>query len=331
MHLINVTDQFSHPDGDDHNAIAAVIHADTHAFQNEDFEAWAACWVHDERARDVCISETAGLSVLTGWTEISAHMKRVFAEDLSCKVLDFDQQNLDISITGNTAWAVFDGWSRFGTGETGKTFETRIFERHGNSWKIIYSSFLLRQDDGPDGLYVGVDAEGQIVHLTEASRSALKDHSYLTISAGRLRAHHPDWDKALQQSIRRTATHHGFFDTHKFASEVGGLPQFPVILGQNFEGGVAVVQFLIRDCMTYVRLDTENLVERRLGHAQTVFDISDAQIKVAQRIALGLSLRESALELGVTVNTARTHLYRLYEKTGVGTQAALVRLLLSVG
>jgi len=83
--------------------------------------------------------------------------------------------------------------------------------------------------------------------------------------------------------------------------------------------------------MTYVRLDAENLVERRLGHAQTVFDISDAQIKVAQRIALGLSLRESAHELGVTVNTARTHLYRLYEKTGVGTQAALVRLLLSVG
>ena len=78
----------------DQEAIAALIHADTDAFLREDFEAWAGCWVHDERARDVCISDTAGLSILNGWAEISAHMKRVFDRDLSCGLVDFGQSNL---------------------------------------------------------------------------------------------------------------------------------------------------------------------------------------------------------------------------------------------
>jgi DNA-binding CsgD family transcriptional regulator len=33
---------------------------------------------------------------------------------------------------------------------------------------------------------------------------------------------------------------------------------------------------------------------------------------------------------GVTLNTARTHLRRLFDKTGVRTQAALVRALLAI-
>ena len=94
MQVLEATNQCHVTDCDDAAAVAAVIRADTLAFQNEDFEAWARCWTHDERARDVCISETAGLSVLKGWTAIAAHMKRVFAEDLSCKLIDFRQTNI---------------------------------------------------------------------------------------------------------------------------------------------------------------------------------------------------------------------------------------------
>jgi DNA-binding CsgD family transcriptional regulator len=36
---------------------------------------------------------------------------------------------------------------------------------------------------------------------------------------------------------------------------------------------------------------------------------------------------ESALEMGVTIHTVRTYLKRLYLKTGVRTQASLVRKL----
>ncbi len=313
------------------DAIAAVIRADTLAFQKQDFDAWADCWVHDERARDVCVSETAGISILSGWTETASHMKRVFDENLTSKLVDFGQSNLKANIVGNTAWVTFDGWAKHANGGTSTTFETRILERQNHRWKFVYSSFVLRQYGGPDGLILGVDATGRVISSTEAGMKALKRHPYLTISAGRLRAHRRDWDKALQLSIGRAAQHHGFFDTHKFSNDMGGPAQYPTILGKRDEGGVAVVHFSIKDCVTYVRLDDGGLVERRLGHAQKVFDISDAQINVARCVASGKNLRDAADELGVTVNTARTHLSRLYEKTGVRTQAALVRLLLSVG
>ena len=330
-HLFDETQTIPDAHQSDYDAIAEVIRADTLAFQREDFDAWIALWVQDDRARDVCISMTAGLSVLEGWDEIAAHMRRVLDRNLSCKLQEFGQQNLRVSVTGDTAWATFDGWSVFGNGERGDTFETRILERHDGQWKFVYSSFVLRQNEGPGGLAVGLDQKGHIVQSTQAGLDALKDHPYLTISAGRVRAHRRDWDRALQQAFDQAGRHHGFFETHRFASEMGGPAHYPVILGQTDDGGVAVVHFSIRDCLTYVWIDVDQLLDRRLGYARTVFALSEGQIKVARQIALGQSLKGSAENLGISVNTARTHLSRLYEKTGVSTQAALVRLLLSVG
>jgi DNA-binding CsgD family transcriptional regulator len=47
-------------------------------------------------------------------------------------------------------------------------------------------------------------------------------------------------------------------------------------------------------------------------------------------LALIHRAREIAAMLGITANTARTHLDRIYDKTGVRTQPALVRALFSV-
>lgn len=315
----------------DEEAIAAVIHADTLAFQQEDFDAWADLWVHDARARDVSISNTAGLSVVSGWTEIAANMKRVFDLGMSCKLVDFGQTNMQITISGDTAWAVFDSWSDFGNGERGECFETRVLERQGGRWKFIYSSFVLNHRDGPDGIVVGLDSTGQIINSGPLTLDALNDHPILTVSAGRLRAHRRDWDRALQQAIAEAGRHHGFFETMKHANDLGGLPQYPVVLGQSDDGGVAVVHFAIRDCATYVRLNADEVLDRRLNYAKMVFGLSDGQLRVARQIALGESLKGAAQNLGIATNTARTHLARLFEKTGVNNQPALVRLLLSVG
>ena len=62
-----------------------------------------------------------------------------------------------------------------------------------------------------------------------------------------------------------------------------------------------------------------------------IFDLSEAQSRLAGQILDGRSLPEAAAELGISVNTARTHLQRIYAKAGVNSQPALVRVLLSVG
>ena len=258
-------------------------------------------------------------------------MRQVFDQDLSCRIVDFGQENLQINLRGDIAWVTFDGWSIWANGGRGALFETRIMERHNGRWKIAYSSFVVRQEDEPEGLTVCVDENGAVVRASDASRRTLRDHPLLTVSAGRLRAHRRDWDRALQAAFAQAGQHHGFFQTLRYANDMGGPPHFPVILGQTDEGGVAVVQFSLRDCVTYVHVDGDGHLDHRLAAAKTVFGLSDGQIRVAREIALGRSLKGAAGELGISVNTARTHLARLYDKTGVGTQAALVRLLLSVG
>ncbi len=162
-------------------------------------------------------------------------------------------------------------------------------------------------------------------------RAWLKTHPFLTVSAGRLRARRTDWDKPLQDAIAAAGEYHGFFELHRFARETGGGFRYPVILGETDEGGVAAVHLTAKDGATYVTLDASAAIARRLASARVVYGLSDAQFRTASLIAEGHALPRIAQDMGISVNTVRTHLTRLYEKTGVNAQTALVRLLLSVG
>ena len=53
--------------------------------------------------------------------------------------------------------------------------------------------------------------------------------------------------------------------------------------------------------------------------------LSRAEARLASRLQEGLSLKESAEELGVTVNTARNQLKSIFEKLGINRQSDLVR------
>ncbi len=329
--MADVTLMAQHAEPDDAMAIAEVIRAETRAFQRQDFDAWQDCWLHSDRTRDVYISATAGISTVSGWEAIASHMRKAFDDDLIDRMSDFQHRDMQISVTGDTAWVVCETFSEFESGDRTRCFNTLFLERHDGRWKIAYSSFVLRQDHDPDGLAVALDQQGQIVQPGPAALAKLQTHPFLTVSHGRIRAHRRDWDNALQKALAQAARHHGWFETHKFARDTDGPADYPVILGQTDDGGVAVVHLAIQDCLTYLRLDADRVLDRRLGFARTVFGLSEGQMKIAHQIAMGQSLKAAAQELGISVNTARTHLTRLFEKTGVNTQAALVRLLLSVG
>ena len=319
------------PEADAWSAVAEVIRAETIAFQNKDFDAWAACFVHNDDTHDVLVSNVAGLTVLEGWPAVASHMKRVFREGLTPDLVDFGQENMRIKLVGDLAWAVFDSWSRTATGANLRSFDVRILRRVDGQWKIVFNSFVQREVEGATGHFVGVDGAGDIVWASQATLGLLDEHPLLRAYQGKLRARRPEWDGALQVAITQSGNHHGFFETHRVSDEFCGPAQYPVVLGRTDFGGVAVIQLSIRDCVTYVRISGEEDLERRLRFAKTVFGLSPGQLRIAREIALGESLRSAANKQSISVTTARTHLSRIYTKTGVRTQAALVRLLLSIG
>lgn len=63
----------------------------------------------------------------------------------------------------------------------------------------------------------------------------------------------------------------------------------------------------------------------------SLFHLTKAEIRLAHQMLAGHSPAQASREMGVTIHTVRTYLKRLYLKTGVKTQAALVRKLLQCG
>jgi DNA-binding CsgD family transcriptional regulator len=57
------------------------------------------------------------------------------------------------------------------------------------------------------------------------------------------------------------------------------------------------------------------------------FELSPRECEVALRLARGASYKEIAFELGISIATVKTHVARVYQKTGTGTKMDLLRIL----
>jgi len=86
------------------------------------------------------------------------------------------------------------------------------------------------------------------------------------------------------------------------------------------KGGAAAALF-ITDPEEGATLDSRALHQ--------LFGLTPAEIRLCIALVKGKSVEEYALEAGISSNTARTHVKRIYAKTGVRRQSELVRLLLT--
>ncbi|EBA12578.1 nuclear transport factor 2 family protein [Roseobacter sp. CCS2] len=315
----------------DHTDIMQVIALETQTFAGGDFAAWAACWVQDDRTRQLCISSTTGATVLEGWPAIAQYMREVFDSGSGCNIVDFQRENVLINMIGNVAWVVFDGRSAQADGQVERTYETRVLEKAQGRWRIVYSSFLVRGHQREDAHRLAVDADGMVLHAPPAALASLKAHPSLQISNGRLRAAKPDWDKLLQAGFACAAEQHRYFQQYRYSAQSGQTFRLPIVLGETDTGGVAFCTLFVRDEMTFVETQSDGDLANRLAMAKAIYGLSDGQLALAACIVSGDNLSAAADNLGISINTVRTHLSRIYDKTGVNAQTALVRILLSVG
>ena len=315
---------------DDEAAIAAVLREETEAFTSGDFDRWAACYVQDSRTCAVHQSHGIGINIQRGWPELSEQIRRTLAEGAQCQMTGFTSENMSIQKTKTFAWVVYEQTSDHGDGSIDRSFETRILEKSDTGWRIVYAAFFARAPVVAERGQLALDAKGHIIGGTAEARAALLNHPALTVSSGRLRAIRPVWDKPLQAAIARAGELHGFFQQQNFANRHGGPLRIPVILGDDGHGQSVICQLSVRDGVTHLETDTRAMASRHLTAARAVFGLSEGQTRLADRIFAGEGPTEAARALGISANTARTHLARIYEKTGVNSQTALVRLILSI-
>ena len=63
----------------------------------------------------------------------------------------------------------------------------------------------------------------------------------------------------------------------------------------------------------------------------TLFDLTPAEARVLLKIGSGVGATATALALGIGENTLKTHLNRIYAKTGTSRQPDLVKLIADIG
>ena len=247
---------------------------------------------------------------------------------------DFDSrdiirnENVQVQITADMAWVSYDQ-------VTLKTMpgmhippychEIKILQRFDGEWKIVCLTSIAPGIGRQDVPRIELGKSGIVVEINALAHESLSDHPGLVISGSRLRAKKREFDHKLQAAIearlRRLATNL----PSGFLGEIEDI----VALGEDDTGHPMFCWVAAEQERVLVTFDDEFLLDKKLGMSAAAFNLSPAQLKIVRRLALGEDLAGAARTLGISANTAKTQVRRMFEKTGTHTQAALLSILLS--
>ena len=323
---------------EDEAAILALIHRSRIAVWVHDFDTYERCFVHDVSTTRWNASPISGIHVRQGWDDISAAARRMFdafeGQMHHANAYDTQVVDLRIRVSGDMAWATYRqqypdapiprGWTDtrpWHHAGNSPSHEVRVFERREGEWRIAFLGYLDPDSGRSNAALVRLATDGTVEWQNDAASVALAGDDDLVIRNGRLRVRDSKTDAKLQAAIKWAAA--------MSAPMVPSRGSLPIVLQAGEDMPAKVWWVIAESGKVYVSLGEPGQDEHRLKAAAIVYGLSHAQSTVAAHILAGRTLTAIAAVMGVTANTARTHLDRIYDKTGVRTQPALVRALLS--
>ncbi len=175
-----------------------------------------------------------------------------------------------------------------------------------------------------------LDHEGRVLLMNRSAEAMVRKKDGLTVQADGLHASLPHETAALRTLIHgaiRTSSGQvshpggGVTISRAFAGRPLNLLVTPVVAhtAVPVEVGTAAMVFVG---------DPEVREETDEDLLSLFYDLSHAEARVASLLVHGKSVKEVSEGLQVSLNTARTHLKRIFEKTGTRRQAELMRLIL---
>jgi DNA-binding CsgD family transcriptional regulator len=196
-------------------------------------------------------------------------------------------------------------------------------------WRLAITQDML---DHVSYAALAVDSERRLLFANELAQEELSKQQGLAVRSGELCALAPSNNAKLKSLIRDAATATNGRDDHAGGALVirrGGrlLPIWLVampmgrylrkVVGQ--ENDVALIFVSTPECLG-------RILETTL---RKVYGLTPKERKLIKLIFKGYPVSEAATELSISINTARTHMKRIYRKTKTERQTDLVRLLLT--
>jgi DNA-binding CsgD family transcriptional regulator len=179
-----------------------------------------------------------------------------------------------------------------------------------------------------------VDAAGRPVFVNRAGQKLIDARDGIQLEAGVLSAHNADDNRALRRIIAAC------FAEDTTAAAIGGEVSLrrgsgrsPLeILAMPIPQDVAISAMpwtaAKRPTAIVLASDPDAEISSRIEAIRERFGLTSAETTFAIEMVRGDGRQAAADRLGITVGTARSHLSRIFDKTGVTRQAELVRLLM---
>ncbi|MHB2210780.1 helix-turn-helix transcriptional regulator [Methylobacterium sp. CM6257] len=166
---------------------------------------------------------------------------------------------------------------------------------------------------------VAVDRFGRALFLNREAQAIVRG-VHLRLVNGRLRACAPSGSVALRKLIADCAANACGGSLRLVSEEATLLIAASAVPAMTSTDSDPIVLLRLIDPAT-VRPPVKEAL-------QVQFGLTPTEAAFALEMLAGNDLAASAARRGITLNTARVHLRRIFEKTGTRRQAALMRLLL---
>lgn len=311
----------------DRDAIVALIHRNRIAMWTNDFDAWDDCVIQAPYTTKWGWWQGGGLFVRRGWDNLAARRRANHPPVVAEYAYDTKVEDLCLQIGDGMAWATYiqqePGGIEFADHVgPGRRYELRIFEKQDGKWKIALIGTLDGNAGQPDTPMLQLDAAGRVLWTSNAAKAALVDDNDLVLRTGILHFRDRRLDRKFRDLLAWAAA------TLDFGySAIHGARPIVVEAGDGLP--TKIYWLTAQNGVIVLTLASSHVEESRVALAAAVYGLSPAQQRLAALVVEGLALAEIARRMGVTVNTARTHLNRVFDKVGVRTQSALVRVLLT--
>lgn len=178
-----------------------------------------------------------------------------------------------------------------------------------------------------------LDGQGRIVHTNPAAESLLRRNDGLEIAVDgglRLAAAVSTETHTLSRAIQTAVSVAAGADQRLAAplrlTRPSGQAPLIVLLAPLPPPAFALWQ-IMGGARVLVMIADPEAPPRHIGALRAAFGLTVAEARVAALAGSGLSAPQVAVKLGVSLATVKTHLSRCFDKTGVRSQAELVRLL----
>lgn len=196
--------------------------------------------------------------------------------------------------------------------------------------RALYAEAMDRLELG----IVVLDERFRILHANALAQTLLDERDALLRTGAALTARHRDEGKRLNEAITRAAAAHAL-----------GRPGPAQVMRLRRSGGRSDLCVIVRAAPPQLADDEwshsaavavfitphsgpETADPLRVEPLAALFGLTRKEASLALHIANGMTIKEAAAAMGVTLNTARAHLRSIYAKTGFDRQATLVRALL---